>query len=60
MTETTINSDYFKDKILSLRQKLHAMDGFEPVENISENVAEPSADSKSVIFSSKEKESHEN
>ncbi len=52
------NAEYFQEKIMSLRQKLHAMDGFEPIENISENIPEPTQ-IKSVIFSNKEKEDHE-
>ena len=59
MAEAPLTSEYFQEKILSLRQKLHAMEGFERVENISENVPEPSSEAKSVIFSNKEKESHE-
>lgn len=53
------NAEYFQEKIMSLRQKLHAMDGFEPIENISENVPESTQNIKSVIFSNKEKEDHE-
>ncbi len=59
MAEAPLTSEYFQEKILSLRQKLHAMEGFERVENISENVPEPSSETKSVIFSNKEKENHE-
>lgn len=59
MAEAPLTSEYFQEKILSLRQKLHAMEGFERVENISENVPEPSSETKSAIFSNKEKENHE-
>ncbi len=59
MAEAPLTSEYFQEKILSLRQKLHAMEGFERVENISENVPETSSEAKSVIFSNKEKENHE-
>lgn len=33
--------DYFKEKINFLRLKLHSMEGFEPVEKISENIVVP-------------------
>lgn len=56
---TMENAEYFREKILNMRQRLHAMEGFERVENISENVPEPTPEIKSVIFSNKEKENHE-
>ena len=60
MVEAVFSSEYFQEKILSLRQRLHAMDGFEPIENISENITSEQAKSASKAFiSGKEKESHE-
>lgn len=53
------NAEYFREKILNMRQRLHAMEGFDRVENISENVPESTQNIKSVIFSNKEKEDHE-
>ncbi len=38
MKETLFSKEYFQDKILTMRRKLHAMDGFRPVEKISENL----------------------
>lgn len=59
MTEAALDSEYFKEKILSLRQKLHAMEGFEAIENISENVPK-SKEATSIAFSSgKEKKDYE-
>ena len=53
------NSEYFQEKIQSMRQRLHAMEGFEGVENISENM--PSSQQMSNLKRPplKEKESHE-
>ena len=41
MENHNFTADYFKEKINSLRLKLHRMEGFEPVEKISENIAVP-------------------
>jgi len=37
----TFDNAYFRNKIMNLRQKLHALEGFSPVEKISENVPVP-------------------
>ena len=42
MEETlTFDNAYFRNKIMNLRQKLHALEGFSPVEKISENFPVP-------------------
>lgn len=42
MEETlTFDNAYFRNKIMNLRQKLHALEGFSLVEKISENVPVP-------------------
>ena len=38
MEEALFSKEYFQDKILTMRRKLHAMDGFQPVERISDNL----------------------
>lgn len=40
MEEMITDSGYFRERILEMRQRLHAMDGFSPVEKISENLPE--------------------
>ena len=40
MENTDFTADYFKEKVNSLRLKLHRLEGFEPVEKISENIKE--------------------
>ncbi len=40
MEKTTFNNEYFLNKIQGMRQRLHTMKGFKPVEKISENISE--------------------
>jgi len=37
MEEQSFSNDYFRQKIEEMRQRLYAMDGFSPIENVSEN-----------------------
>lgn len=53
------NSEYFQERIQSMRRRLHAMEGFEGIENISENITEPQQKTNSKQPPLKEKESHE-
>ncbi len=41
MKNDNFTVEYFKEKINSLRLKLHRTEGFEPVEKISENIVMP-------------------
>ena len=57
--ENTVNFDntYFQEKISALRLKVHSMDGFVPVEKISENVAVKEDNLPFRLVKSNEKES---
>lgn len=55
MEETMFDNDYFRNKVLHLRQRLHGMDGFMSVEKISENVPEREETEKVAFVKSNEK-----
>lgn len=55
MENALFNTDYFQDKILSMRRKLHAMKDFQPVEKISENLPRLEENEQAAFIKTNEK-----